>query len=369
MFLTARLDLRPTPDQARLFADTAALFHRGLTHAAAVAHAEGVTRAVPLQKLAYAALKALGLGAQHVCLACRVVGDAYKVGDKTKPREFRKGGAVPMDGRTFSLSGDVASVWTLAGRVKVKFTCGPRQRKLLLGKHKQADLVCHQGRWALLVAVEAAESPLAPAGEFLGVDLGVANVAVDSTGEAFSGEQVKRVRRRRAKARQTWQRRKAGGSRSARRRLREMAGRERRFQRWANHGVAKRLVEKARAMALGLALESLTGLGKRRATASKPLRKILGRWAFSQLRLFVEYKARLAGVRVVLVDPAYTSQTCSACGVCDKASRKSQSEYECVGCGFSAHADHNAATNVAARALVSAPHKPAARGRGKGPRP
>ena len=69
-------------------------------------------------------------------------------------------------------------------------------------------------------------------------------------------------------------------------------------------------------------------------------------WSFSQLRLFVEYKAKLAGVPVVTVDPRNTSRTCNACGHCEKANRKSQAEFCCKQCGHSENADLNAARNI-----------------------
>ena len=69
------------------------------------------------------------------------------------------------------------------------------------------------------------------------------------------------------------------------------------------------------------------------------------------MRAFIAYKAVLAGVSVVYVNPAYTSQTCSHCGHGEKANRKSQARFLCVGCGFSAHADLNAAENIRQGAL------------------
>jgi transposase len=78
---------------------------------------------------------------------------------------------------------------------------------------------------------------------------------------------------------------------------------------------------------------------------------VLHSWAFFQLRVFLAYKAALAGVPVVLVNPAYTSQTCSRCGHREKAIRRSQAKFLCVKCGFSAHADLNAAVNIRERAL------------------
>jgi len=54
-------------------------------------------------------------------------------------------------------------------------------------------------------------------------------------------------------------------------------------------------------------------------------------------------KAEEAGRTVIEVDPRYTSQTCSSCGQVDAASRISQAEFMCTGCGLQLHADVNAA--------------------------
>ena len=79
-------------------------------------------------------------------------------------------------------------------------------------------------------------------------------------------------------------------------------------------------------------------------------RSILGnRWADIQNKL--EYKTRLAGTRLILVDPAYTSQTCNRCGHVAKESRESQAVFHCVNCGFKDNADINAAKNILDRAI------------------
>ena len=78
-------------------------------------------------------------------------------------------------------------------------------------------------------------------------------------------------------------------------------------------------------------------------------------WAFAQLRSFVEYKARLSGVRVVCVDPAHTSQECNVCGHIARANRRSQATFSCKQCGYTTNADVNAALNIRYRALVNAP--------------
>lgn len=104
----------------------------------------------------------------------------------------------------------------------------------------------------------------------------------------------------------------------------------------------------------GIALEDLKGI-RDRVTARRRQRARLGNWPFFQLRSFVEYKARLAGVRVIAVDPANTSHACPECGVIDRANRRSQAEFCCRSRGFSALADHVAARNIRARAVVMRP--------------
>ena len=89
------------------------------------------------------------------------------------------------------------------------------------------------------------------------------------------------------------------------------------------------------------------------ANCNKRQRSKMGGWAFSQLRQFLTYKAKLHGLPVVVVDPRNTSRTCEECGHCEKANRKRQSEFRCRSCGHTAHADIQAARNIAAKALVN----------------
>ncbi len=146
------------------------------------------------------------------------------------------------------------------------------------------------------------------------------------------------------------------GTKSAKRLLRKRSGRERRFSRDINPCLSKALVSTAKGTSRGLALEDLQGIRERaKATVRQRQRRVLHNWAFFQLRAFIAYKAALAGVPVVSVNPAYTSQTCSRCGHCERANRKSQAKFLCVSCGFSAHADLNAARHIASRAAVIPP--------------
>ncbi len=83
----------------------------------------------------------------------------------------------------------------------------------------------------------------------------------------------------------------------------------------------------------------------------KPQRAKLSGWSFFQLRTFIEYKAKRAGIRVEPVDPKYTSQACAECGHCEKSNRQTQASFLCKVCGHKDHADRNAARNIRAKAL------------------
>ena len=110
-----------------------------------------------------------------------------------------------------------------------------------------------------------------------------------------------------------------------------------------NHETSKAILEEARRIgAATIAMEDLTHI-RDRLRAGRRMRARLHRWAFRQLQGFVEYKARAIGISVVYVNPAYSSQTCSACG---QLGARLKHRFECS-CGLRAHADLNASRNLA----------------------
>ena len=117
-----------------------------------------------------------------------------------------------------------------------------------------------------------------------------------------------------------------------------------------NQNISRRFVESAAVSGKAIALEDLTGIRERASVMNREMRFELGNWSFDQLKQFITYKAKRAGVSVVLVDPRDTSRTCSACGYCDKHNRKSQSCFQCKECGLELNADCNAALNIAVKA-------------------
>jgi putative transposase len=301
------------------------------------------------------------LGAQlAVCARAKGV-EAIKA-VKAKQREtcptFGPRGSIRYDARTYRLmSLDRVSLNTLAGRVVCRLVLGPRQHGMLVGSTWEiggADLVWRSGTYYLHITQSQEAPPEAePDSGTLGVDLGIVNLATDSEGEHFTGAIVHLVRTRYHLRRQRLQK---VGTRNAKRRIRRMGQREARFQKDTNHCISKRLVQKAAVARKAIALEDLSGI-RERTTVRREHRYERHSWAFFQLRQFIAYKAAWAGVAVYLVDPRNTSRTCSACGRCEKANRRSQAEFSCQRCGFSTNADENAALNISRkeRAAVNRP--------------
>jgi putative transposase len=159
----------------------------------------------------------------------------------------------------------------------------------------------------------------------VGVDLDIVNLATDSDGQSFSGAMVHVVRARYHQRRQRLQK---VNTKNSKRRLRQNAGKERRFQKDVNHCISKALVNKAAVSCKAIALEDLSGI-RERVTVRHEHRYERHSWAFFQLRQFISYKAAWAGVQMRLVDPRNTSRTCSVCGHCEKVNRKSQAEFLC----------------------------------------
>lgn len=363
MKLTLQLQLLPDNAQADALRTTVERFNAAATWLAGIAFAHQCANKVALQKLTYYELRArFGLPADTAIRCIAQVVEASKR-DKTVCPTFRPHAAVPFSlGKNLSFKGpDRVSISTLTGRVIVPYLLGAYQQERFGFAHGQADLVLRRdGKWFLLVTVDVPDGTPIPITEFLGVDLGVVNLATTSDGRTHSGEEIEACRTRYLRRRQRLQRAahlaQMEGKRpkNIRRALKRTARREAGFRRDVNHGISKTLVAVATGTERGIALEDLKDI-RERTRFRQPQRARMTGWAFAQLRSFVEYKAQLAGVPVVLVDPKHTSQQCSTCGHIAKANRRSQAVFSCRACGRTTNADFNAALNIRSRARVSAP--------------
>ena len=358
MKLTLQIQLLPNAAQSIFLRETLARFNETANWLSVKAFDLRSANKVKLQQLFYKDVRAkFGLSAQMTVRCIAQVCEAYKR-DRKKLPKFRKYASMPFDQRMMSFKGvDRVSLLTLQGRVIVPFVMGAYQRERFTNAKGQCDLVLRKdGKWFLLVTVDLPDKTLTPVTDFIGVDLGVIRLATTSDGAHFSGDAVESVRERYHERRQTLQhaasRRKAKGKRpkAIRRALRRTKSRESNFRKHENHVISKQLVELATGTKRGIALEDLTHIRQRTRFRKKQRAKMSG-WSFSQLRTFIAYKLQLAGVNLVLVDPRNTSRTCAECGHCDKANRKSQSEFVCRSCGHADNADENAARNIRLRAI------------------
>ncbi len=356
MKLIAQVKLQPTKEQAELLLQTMQRFNEACNFISEQAWENKQFQRVELQKLTYYDVKAkFGLGAQSAIHAIYKVSDAYKIDKKVK-REFRPLGSISYDERILAwrLSDSTINIWTLTGRERIGFVCGERQREMLKALDGQADLIYRNGEFYLHQVCNADDQDIADPDGFLGVDLGIANIAVDSDKTIHQGKTVKGVRYRHRQLRRKLQ---AKGTQSTRRRLKKLAGKERRFATWTNHNISKAIVATSKDTGRGIAIEDLNGI-RDRITARRPQRATLSSWSFSQLRIFIEYKAKLMGIAIVAVDPRNTSRTCPCCGHIDKANRRTQDKFLCVSCGLAGLADYIAALNISRRAAVNLPYIP-----------
>ncbi|MEV1249274.1 transposase [Nonomuraea sp. NPDC049750] len=365
-----QLRLTPTPAQAEALAAAVQVCNQAATLVSRLAWQHRVFTVLELHRLAYYEVRGqvAGLGAQAAVRAIARVAGAYanRRASKKRAHIFRPHGAVPYDARLMSFNRDArtVSLWTPTGRVTLPYTGRPEDLKAIdtlpLG---EADLIYRRGMWLLQIALTLPKPVVRePVGGFLGVDQGVANLAVTSDRAVLPGPvggngHVRTLRERRHRQRRRLQKK---GTSAARRVLRRLSGREHRMMTDLNHQISKYVVREAERTGRGLALEDLQGI-RSRVRAHRLQRRTLHSWAFAQQITFTRYKAARAGVAFVLVDPAYTSQICPDCGYASRATRPARGRFVCTRCGLAGHADHIAARNIATRgiagwAVINQPH-------------
>jgi len=299
------------------------------------------------------------LSSQFIVRAIAKVSDSY-VAEKKRLHKFKKYSAVVYDQRLLSFKRlSIASINSVSGRLKVPFVIG--QYRSLEGKSikGQADLTFENNKFFLNIVIDFPDgTPFDPKG-FLGVDKGIVNIVTTSDNITFSGKQVDKVRERLTKLKSILQKK---GTKSAKRHLKKVAKKQSRFQKDMNHGISKQLVATAKGTERAIVLENLKGI-RSRQKVRRADRQRFGNWAFFQLDNFIGYKAKIAGVPVIYIDPRNTSRTCSICGYVSKSNRKSQGVFSCLSCGHIAHADFNASVNIASKGSVNNPiavHAPTA---------
>ncbi|MEV6980339.1 transposase [Sphaerisporangium sp. NPDC051017] len=372
MRLVVQVKLLPTPEQAAAMEATLDAANRAADLVSRIAFTQRCFRNFDLRRHAYDRIKAeFGLAAQAAQHVIKKVADAYRtlhanlaagnlgkpgsarwVKAGSKPITFRAGAAQPFDDRCLSwqLQARTVSIWTVAGRLRGVAFAGSAGQVAMLAAHRrgESDLVCRDGSWYLIATCVLPDVPVTAPDGFLGVDLGIADIATTSDAVRHSGKGLNAVRHRHRRLRRRLQ---AKRTKSAKRLLKRRARKEARFAANVNHVIAKKIVTEAERTCRGVALEDLQGI-RERVRLRKPQRVTLHSWSFHQLGGFIAYKAARRGVAVIHVDPAYSSQQCSSCGHVDKKNRPDRETFRCTSCGFAEHADVNAARNIASRGVA-----------------
>lgn len=358
--LTIVCKINPTPEQVAKIEATLKAFADACNYINEVVEPK-ITHNVTIQNQVYGEVRErFGVASNLAIRAINRVSSNRKTAKRmNKPvRKFLPTSA-DYDARIFSFREKdwSVSLTLVGGRERFLVDVGSYQKGKLSGfTPTSATLAKHQnGTYSVNIQVKNDAPSPQKAQDVIGVDLGRRDVAVTSEGESFSGEQITKIRDGYSRTRASIQKQASEGTRSTRRRarriLQRLSGRERRFQSWVNHNVSKHIVGKAKESGYSIAIEDLMGI--REWTNEQPRNKTERRrsnsWAFFQLRTFLDYKALGAGVKVIKVNPAYTSQTCHKClhihPVKGKSYRSGKT-FNCRHCNWKGDADLNGANVI-----------------------
>jgi IS605 OrfB family transposase len=267
---------------------------------------------------------------------------------RTQPPTFRRSLPLRLAVENLKVLPDdgMVRVSTTGGFLWLPIIVPPCFLRRICRPHAVSELVRRGKDWYLMLAVKVEDVP-SPEGErpLFGVDLGLANVAVlagPGVSKFFDGKPLRYVRGRGFRYRQALQQKRKTDM------VRRSKGRETRWVSNENHRISRAIVDIVAGVQGVLRVERLKGIRERCQHATAKTRRMLHSWPFAQLLDFIKYKARLAGVEVIEIDPRKTSQTCSCCGHCERGNRPRQAVFRCKACGYTIHADLNAARVIAA---------------------
>jgi IS605 OrfB family transposase len=359
--LTIVVKLQPTPEQVTKLEATLQAFADACNYVNEQTNPK-LTNKIAIQSLTYQTIKSqFNLVANMAVRVCaRVAANRKTAKQKDKPVKGFVPSSMDCDKDLFRLREHdwTVSIATVLGRERVELKPGNYQKGKLKGRKPTSAQLCQHrdGQFYLHIQLKDTLPDPQDTDQVIGVDLGRRDIAVTSEKEKWDGKHIQSVRDRFSQTRASLQKKASKGTRTTRRRCREvlkrLSGRERRYQQWLNHNISKSVVKRAVELSASIAIEDLTGIRERtnEQPRSKTERRRSNSWAFYQLRTFIEYKALGAGVQVIPIPPAYTSQMCHKClhihPVKGKSYRSGKT-FKCGHCGWHGDADFNGANNIA----------------------
>ncbi len=312
-----------------------------------------ITSKTTIQNIVYQTIREqFNLSANLAVRACGRVGANRKTAKhKKKPLKDFKPTSADYDARIFAFREKdwTVSITLVGGREHIPIVVGNYQKGKLFGKKPTSAQLCkhRDGNYYIHIQIKDDTPEPIDSNNVIGVDFGRTDLAVTSDGKKWSGKEIREVRDKYSRVRASLQKRSSKGTRSSRRRCRQLlkrlSGRERRFQRHVNHLISKTIILDAKESNSLIAIEDLTGIRERtnQQPRNKTERRHSNTWAFYQLRTFLDYKGLIHGIEVVPVPPRYSSQTCHCClHIGLRAGKK----FKCTNnnCGWHGDADFNA---------------------------
>jgi IS605 OrfB family transposase len=357
---TLRLQLTPSETQAALLAATAQQFTDVFNHVCAHGWVNKLSNGVTLHHATYYPARSLfphlvsDLIVQARVKATEALCSAFALEKAGRRVSQPCSSACPprYNVHTYKLDWESRTVRmsTTGGRQTLRFEIPDYSAKYAGFPVDTADLIKRDGSWWLHVVVSVPAPEIAASDEVVGVDLGLAQPAVTSTRQFLGKRAWKAVEGRLFRLKRALQKK---NTKSAKRHLKKLRGKQARFRRDCDHVLSKQIVQSVQPGAT-IVLENLRDIRKRTKVRrkTKTSRRIHS-WSFAQLKGFIGYKAEERGCTVVVVDPRHTSQACSRCGHQARNNRRSRGRFVCRNCGYELHADLNAAYNIAAKYRAS----------------
>ncbi|GMM94177.1 RNA-guided endonuclease InsQ/TnpB family protein [Qipengyuania sp. MTN3-11] len=231
-----------------------------------------------------------------------------------------------------------------------------RDTRPISGDIRSTRVVCEGGKWFACIGVrtehEASASALAAVGIDRGVTLALAMSDGNTATVPHSLVDLDKAARR---AGRVLSRRKRGSARYRKQRsvlaaTKTKATRVRRD--WQHKATTAICRDYGTVVIEALNTKGMTRRAHEKGVAQKRgLNRSILNVGWGSIEMMLTYKLEERGGTLIKINPAYTSQTCSACGTIDKGSRESQARFVCTSCGHSENADINAAKNILRQGL------------------
>lgn len=340
---TAKIKITTTPE----IIETIKVYSKGLQHCIDTGWIYSIQNNFELHHIVYRDLRYKYKLPAQLAVAC--IKQACGMMKKAKNKPMIKNTSVGYNfPRSANLKGNILNIRTLNKREEFNITIPKCYQEYFNWTLRESLLYMDKKNRCFFLftfskEINTTKSNSCSQQSVLGVDLGVNNLAVTSDNRFFKSSKVKIIKRKFRYLRSKLQNK---GTRSSKKLLKKISGRETRFMSWVNHNISKEIVSNFNGNKI--VFEKLKGI--RNKNRGKRMNYWISNWSFDQLQSFIQYKAERRSIDVIKVKPHYTSQICHRCG---QLGTRLSANFKCLHCNFTSYnADLNAARNLAHPMLV-----------------